>query len=133
MVNALATGRGRFKDPVRYLIRSKLGFIKPALTPEDVNHNLELFARIHPNAFHCAVSNTIPLLDVSLSHSNVSQEYSPPRGHYESDLLTQAIADTMFSGPNAIGVEHRELFNPMPLTTVAFVLALVSWEFFSNT
>ncbi|KAG9091249.1 hypothetical protein FS749_016677 [Ceratobasidium sp. UAMH 11750] len=108
MVNSLATGRGRFKDPIRFLVQSHFKLIKPASTPEAINHNLEIFRAVHPNAFHC-------------------QRYSPPYGHYESHLLTQAIAVTMFSNPNAIGVVHREFFEPMPLTTVAFVLAIIQF------
>ncbi|KAF8609549.1 hypothetical protein BDV93DRAFT_503858 [Ceratobasidium sp. AG-I] len=108
LVNALATGRGRFKDSVRPLVQYKLGFIKPALTDEDINHNLRLFRQIHPNTFHCT-------------------EFSPPYGHYESDIVTHAIAVTLFGNSTAIGVEHREMFNPMPLTTSAFMLALVQF------
>ncbi|KAG9093484.1 hypothetical protein FRC06_011502, partial [Ceratobasidium sp. 370] len=107
MVNGLATGRGRFKDPVRQLIQYKLKFVKPASTPEAINRNLEIFDAVHPNTFHCT-------------------RFSLPYGHYESDLLTQAIALTMFSSPTAIGVVHRKFFDPMPLTTVAFVLAIAS-------
>ncbi|KAG9091538.1 hypothetical protein FS749_016466, partial [Ceratobasidium sp. UAMH 11750] len=108
MVNNLATGRGRFKDPVRPLVQHTLKLIKPALTDEDVQYNLEIFFSVHPNTFHC-------------------KQFSPPSGHYESDLLTNAIATTMFSGPNAVGVVYKEFFNPMPLTTVAFVLAIVQF------
>ncbi|KAG9084323.1 hypothetical protein FRC06_004123, partial [Ceratobasidium sp. 370] len=108
LVNSLATGRGRFKDPVRPLVEFKLGFIKPPSNDADVNHNLTIFRAVHPNAFHCT-------------------EFSPPYGHYESDLVTHAIACTMFSTPTSIGVVHREFFKPMPLTTVAFVLAMIQF------
>ncbi|KAG9088220.1 hypothetical protein FRC06_002163 [Ceratobasidium sp. 370] len=107
LVNSLATGRGRFKDPVRPLVEFKLGFIKPPSNDTDVNHNLTIFWAVHLNAFHCT-------------------EFSPPYGHYESDLVTHAIACTMFSTPTSIGVVHHEFFKPMPLTTVVFVLAMVS-------
>ncbi|KAG9077446.1 hypothetical protein FRC06_008906, partial [Ceratobasidium sp. 370] len=108
LVNNLATGRGRFKDPVRQLVEFKLKLIKPASTPEAVNRNLEIFNAVHLNTFHCT-------------------RFSPPYGHYESDLLTQAIALTMFKDPNAVGVVHCEFFDPMPLTTVAFILAIIQF------
>ncbi|KAG8696305.1 hypothetical protein FRC08_007248 [Ceratobasidium sp. 394] len=108
MVNNLATGRGRFKDPVRPLVQHTLKLLKPALTDEDVNHNLEIFCLVHPNTFHC-------------------MRFSPPYGHYEGTLLTHAIATTMFYSPTAVGVLYREFFNPMPLTTVAFVLSIVQF------
>ncbi|KAF8595005.1 hypothetical protein BDV93DRAFT_564871 [Ceratobasidium sp. AG-I] len=108
MVNALATGHGRFKDSMRPLVQYKLGLIKPAFTDEEINHNLKLFKQIHPNTFHC-------------------MRFSPPYGHYESNIVTQAIAVTLFGSSNAIGVEHHEMFSPMPLTTTAFILAIVQF------
>ncbi|KAG8731526.1 hypothetical protein FRC12_019692 [Ceratobasidium sp. 428] len=112
MINSLATGRGRFKDPVRPLVEYRLGFIKPPMTNEDVNHNLEVFNSAHPNMFHCLCQN-------------------PIYGHYENDLLKHAIAVTEFANPNAPGAAHSKWFNPVPLTTVVFVLAifcLEEWE-----
>ncbi|KAG9076827.1 hypothetical protein FRC06_009302, partial [Ceratobasidium sp. 370] len=108
MVNNLATGRGRFKDPIRPLVQHTLDLWKPASTDEDVNHNLQIFMLVHPNTFHCT-------------------KFSPPYGHYESDLLTQAIATTMFCSPTAVGVVYHEFFDPMPLTTVAFVLSIIQF------
>ncbi|KAG8728126.1 hypothetical protein FRC10_005284, partial [Ceratobasidium sp. 414] len=105
LVNGLATGRGRFKDPIWPLVEFKLGFIKPPLNDVDVNRNLAIFRAVHLNAFHCT-------------------SFSPPYGHYEGDLVTYTIACTMFSTPTSIGVIHREFFKPMRLTTVAFVLAM---------
>ncbi|KAG9080813.1 hypothetical protein FRC06_006132 [Ceratobasidium sp. 370] len=54
-------------------------------------------------------------------------QFSPPDGHYEGDLLTHAIAATMFYSPTAVSVVYREFFNPMPLTTVAFVLSIIQF------
>ncbi|KAG8734100.1 hypothetical protein FRC10_011941 [Ceratobasidium sp. 414] len=108
LVNNMATGRGRFKDPVRPLVLHTFKLLKPALTDEDVNHNLKTFLLIHPNTFHCT-------------------RFTPPYGHYENDLVTEAIATTMFYSPTAVGVVYREFFNPMPLTTVAFVLSIIQF------
>ncbi|KAG8713034.1 hypothetical protein FRC08_013768 [Ceratobasidium sp. 394] len=104
MVNALPTYRGKIKDALRPLPPFRLGFKKPALTSEDIEHNRELFAKIHPNTFHCL-------------------EYDPPYGHYESDIVTEAIALALFPSPTSVGVAFQDYFNPVPLTAVAFVLA----------
>ncbi|KAG9118480.1 hypothetical protein FRC07_006999 [Ceratobasidium sp. 392] len=108
MINGLASGRGRFKDPIRSLVQYRLDFIKSAMTTEEINHNLEVFNSVHPNSFHCLRQN-------------------PDYGHYENPLLTHAIAATVFANPNAPGAVHCEMFNPVPLTTVAFVLAIVQF------
>ncbi|KAG8769409.1 hypothetical protein FRC12_004990 [Ceratobasidium sp. 428] len=56
IVNGLPTGRCKIKDALRPLAQYEYGFIKPANTPEAVNHNLRVFRSIHPNNFHCLVS-----------------------------------------------------------------------------
>ncbi|KAG8707607.1 hypothetical protein FRC08_000392 [Ceratobasidium sp. 394] len=108
MVNSLATARGRVKDVLRPFTQYTFGFKKPALTTEAINRNLAIFREIHPNRFHCL-------------------EYQPAYGHYESDSLSQAIAVALFSSPTSVGVTFRNYFDPMPLTTVAFVLANVQF------
>ncbi|KAG8777367.1 hypothetical protein FRC12_000417 [Ceratobasidium sp. 428] len=108
MINGLASGRGRFKDPVRSLVEYRCDFIKPATTAEEINHNLAVFKSLHPNSFHCLRQN-------------------PDYGHYENPLLTHAIAATVFANSNAPGAVHPEMFNPVQLTTVAFVLAIIQF------
>ncbi|KAG9096298.1 hypothetical protein FRC06_008817 [Ceratobasidium sp. 370] len=104
MVNGLATGRGKVKDVLRPFTQYTFGFEKPALNNEAIDRNLAIFREIHPNRFHCL-------------------EYQPAYGHYESNALSQAIAVALFSNPTSVGVTFRNYFDPMPLTTVAFVLA----------
>ncbi|KAG9101461.1 hypothetical protein FS749_006680 [Ceratobasidium sp. UAMH 11750] len=107
MVNALPTYRGRVKDALRPLPPFRMGFKQPALTPEAVEHNLELFKKLHPNTFHCL-------------------EYDPPYGHYESEIVLEAIALALFASPTSVGVVFQDYFNPVPLTAVAFVLANIT-------
>ncbi|KAG8730558.1 hypothetical protein FRC12_020197 [Ceratobasidium sp. 428] len=104
IVNGLPTGRCKIKDALRPLTQYEYGFIKPANTPEAVNHNIKVFRSIHPNNFHCL-------------------QYEPVYGHYEGKIVSQAIAVALFSGPSSVGVTFRDYFDPMPLTAVAFVLA----------
>ncbi|KAG8729796.1 hypothetical protein FRC10_003454 [Ceratobasidium sp. 414] len=104
MVNSQPTYRGKARDALRPFVQFRFGFKKPALTPEAIEHNLNLFNKLHPNTFHCL-------------------EYDPPYGHYENEILAEAIAIALFATPTAVGVVFRDYFEPMPLTAVAFVLA----------
>ncbi|KAG8683072.1 hypothetical protein FRC09_016318 [Ceratobasidium sp. 395] len=104
IINGLPTFRCKIKDLARLFTEHKVGFIKPATTPEAINHNIDLFKTIHPNKFHCL-------------------EYDPVYGHYESPLLAQAIAHLIFPNPSAIGNSFPKWYKPVPLTAVAFVLA----------
>ncbi|KAG8730499.1 hypothetical protein FRC10_002648 [Ceratobasidium sp. 414] len=54
-------------------------------------------------------------------------------GHYESSLLTKAIAAALFGGPYSVGITFHDYFEPMPLITVTFILAnmqfcIEQWE-----
>ncbi|KAG8728868.1 hypothetical protein FRC10_004508, partial [Ceratobasidium sp. 414] len=114
MVNSLATSRGQVKLVIRPMMEHGLELVKWDSSPEVINRNLEIFSTVHPNAFHCT-------------------EYYPMYGHYESSLLTKAIAAALFGGPYSVGVTFRDYFEPMPLTTVAFILAnmqfcIEEWE-----
>jgi hypothetical protein len=124
MVNSLATLCGKIKEVLRPVMQYGCEFLKPATTPKAINHNLDIYAAIHPNRFHCLVSD---LLSTSSYQYDLikQQRVWPVYGHYESDLVTQAIAVALFSGPTSIGVVFRDFFKPIPLTTVAFILANV--------
>lgn len=56
MVNNVVTLRGKSKERGRPVARYGFGFRQPAVSEEDIQHNLDLYARIHPNSFHCSVS-----------------------------------------------------------------------------
>ncbi|KAG9083679.1 hypothetical protein FS749_005841, partial [Ceratobasidium sp. UAMH 11750] len=114
MVNNLATARGQVKLVIRPMMEHGFEFLKWDSSAETINRNLKIFSTIHPNAFHCL-------------------EFNPMYGHYESSLLTKAIAAALFGGPNSVGVTFRDYFEPMPLTAVAFILAnmqfcIEEWE-----
>ncbi|KAG8702240.1 hypothetical protein FRC09_004847, partial [Ceratobasidium sp. 395] len=51
------------------------------------------------------------------------KQHDPVYGHYESPLLTEDIAETIFPNPTGIGNAFSKWYNPMLLTAVAFVLA----------
>ncbi|KAF8593458.1 hypothetical protein BDV93DRAFT_516549 [Ceratobasidium sp. AG-I] len=98
MVNSMATMRGKIKEIIRPLVEFKYHFTKPATTDSAVNENLRVF-----------------------------QQYAPVYGHYESDILTQIIAAALFSSPSSVGIMFSDYFNPMQLTTVAFILANIQF------
>ncbi|KAG8727972.1 hypothetical protein FRC10_005438, partial [Ceratobasidium sp. 414] len=54
-------------------------------------------------------------------------EFRPAYGHYESSLITKSIAAALFNSPNSVGATFCEYFDPMPLTTVAFILATMQF------
>ncbi|KAG9089976.1 hypothetical protein FRC06_001263 [Ceratobasidium sp. 370] len=114
MVNSLAMSRRQIKPAIRPMVEHGFEFLKWDSSPEIINRNLKIFSAIHPNAFYCT-------------------EFDPTYGHYESSLLTKAIAAALFGGPYSVGVTFRDYFEPMPLTTVTFILAnmqfcIEEWE-----
>ncbi|KAG9093957.1 hypothetical protein FRC06_011296 [Ceratobasidium sp. 370] len=89
-------------------------FLKWDSSPKIINCNLKIFSAIHPNTFHCT-------------------EFDPTYGHYEGSLLTKAIAAALFGGPYSVGITFHDYFEPMPLTTVTFILVnmqfcIKEWE-----
>ncbi|KAF8594470.1 hypothetical protein BDV93DRAFT_515750 [Ceratobasidium sp. AG-I] len=108
MVNYLATLRGKVKERLRPIVAEVHGFNHRIASQEDIQDNLDQYNLVHPNTFHC-------------------REYSPRKGHYESPHLARFIAAGLFHGPTSVGVQFPEFFEEMPLTVVAFILAL--WQF----
>ncbi|QRV77151.1 hypothetical protein RhiJN_05166 [Ceratobasidium sp. AG-Ba] len=101
MINCQATFRGQVKDPMRAFVQFAFGFKKPALTPEDVEHNQWLYKKLTPHGFHYLC------LD-------------PPSGPYESPMVRQAIAVALFRNLTSVGVMFKDDYNPVPLTAAAF-------------
>ncbi|KAG9086909.1 hypothetical protein FRC06_002820, partial [Ceratobasidium sp. 370] len=95
---------GQIKLAVRPIVEYGLDFLKWNTSPAATNKNIQIFSLVHPNAFHCL-------------------EFQPAYGHYKSSLVTKSIAATLFNGPNSVSATFCEYFDPMPLTTVAFILA----------
>lgn len=54
------------------------------------------------------------------------KSYFPRKGHFESPDIGHCIAVALFDGPNSPGVMYPDYFLDMPLTVVAFCLAIVS-------
>ncbi|KAG9075915.1 hypothetical protein FS749_012356 [Ceratobasidium sp. UAMH 11750] len=108
MVNYLATLRGKVKDRLRPLAAFIHKFQHCVETQQDIQDNLDIFNLVYPNSFHCT-------------------QYSPREGHYESPHLARFIAAALFYAPSSVGVQFPDYFKRMPLTIVAFVLAV--WQF----
>ncbi|KAG9085386.1 hypothetical protein FS749_004458 [Ceratobasidium sp. UAMH 11750] len=108
MVNNLATARGKAKELMRPFTESVHNFVHRLLDQQMIQDNLNRFNLLYPNNFHCST-------------------YCPRKGHYESPELAHAIAVTFFQGPSSVGMMYPDYFRDMPLTAVAFVLAM--WQF----
>ncbi|KAG9099405.1 hypothetical protein FRC07_010524 [Ceratobasidium sp. 392] len=106
MVNYLATLRGKVKERLRPIVAEVHGFNHRIAGQQDIQDNLDRYNLVYPNTFHCKV-------------------YSPRKGHYESPHLARFIAAGLFHGPTSVGVQFPEFFEDMPLTVVAFILALL--------
>ncbi|KAG9078908.1 hypothetical protein FRC06_008110, partial [Ceratobasidium sp. 370] len=105
MVNYLATLRGKLKERVRPIIGPLRGFNQCVAMQQDVQDNLDLFHELSPNSFHCTSTR-------------------PRQGHYEHIDVARCIAAAFFYGPNAVGVLFPDYFEDMPLTIIAFILAI---------
>ncbi|QRV99082.1 hypothetical protein RhiJN_27101 [Ceratobasidium sp. AG-Ba] len=108
LVNYLATLRGKVKERLRPVIAEIHGLQHRVATQQDVQDNLDAFHQAHPNSFHCA-------------------SMSPRSGHYESPHLGRVIGAGLGHGPTSVIVQFPEYFENMPITVVAFMLAL--WQF----
>ncbi|KAG9088432.1 hypothetical protein FS749_002169 [Ceratobasidium sp. UAMH 11750] len=109
MVNYIATFRGKAKDRLRPVVAHIHEFEHRVATQEDIQRNLDIFNLVYPNSFHCTT-------------------YSPRRaGHYENEDIARCIAAALFYAPSSVGVQFPDYFVGMPLTIVAFILAL--WQF----
>ncbi|CAE6450360.1 unnamed protein product [Rhizoctonia solani] len=108
MVNGIATLRGKVKERLREFVARVSGFRHTTTNHKIIEKNLVLFNRLYPNSFHCNVVN-------------------PRSGDYESPEIGHCIALALFNGPNSVGVLYPDYFEEMPLTVVAFALAI--WQF----
>ncbi|KAF8601015.1 hypothetical protein BDV93DRAFT_254241 [Ceratobasidium sp. AG-I] len=108
MVNSIATLRGKIKERLRPFTASVAGFQQCTTNQAVIQDNLRKFNLIYPNSFHC-------------------KSLVPRKGHYESPEVAHCIAVALFHGPGSVGVMFPDYFMDMPLTVVAFPLAL--WQF----
>ncbi|KAF8593926.1 hypothetical protein BDV93DRAFT_516183 [Ceratobasidium sp. AG-I] len=100
MVNNLATLRGRLKERICAFVESNAEFRHSRNNQRTIQENLS---------------------EVQLV------TYCPRSGHYENPELGHCIAVLLFYGPSSPGLMYPNYFIDMPLTVVAFALAL--WQF----
>ncbi|CAE7174718.1 unnamed protein product [Rhizoctonia solani] len=108
MVNSIATRRGKAKELLREFVARVSGFRQNMKKHEVIQCNIDIFNRLYPNNFHC-------------------KSFKPRQGDYEHPEIGHCIALVIFYGPNSVGVLYPEYFREMPLTAVAFCLAI--WQF----
>jgi hypothetical protein len=132
MVNSIATKRGKAKEHLREFVVRVSGFCQNMKKQEVIQRNLDRFNELYPNSFHCKASTTLCyfLFDLHWVYaltSLIHQSSNPRRGDYEHPEIAHCIALIIFHGSNSVGVLYPEYFREMPLTTVAFCLAIVSF------
>lgn len=108
MVNSIATMRGKVKERIRPFAATAAGFEQRPANQEVIQENLRRYHLIHPNSFHC-------------------ESYCPRKGHFENPEVAHCIAIALFHGPGSVGLMYPDYFTEMPLTVVAFALAI--WQF----
>ncbi|CAE7088915.1 unnamed protein product [Rhizoctonia solani] len=108
MVNNIATLRGKVKERMREFVATVSGFKHNMLKQSEILKNIAIFNKLYPTGFICKSTN-------------------PPRDEYEHREIGHAIGLACFHGPNSVGVMYPDYFRDMPLTVVAFVLAM--WQF----
>ncbi|CAE6429977.1 unnamed protein product [Rhizoctonia solani] len=108
MVNNIATLRGKVKERLREFVAVVTGFQQNLSNQRVIQQNLDLFNRVYPNTFHC-------------------KNYNPRHGDYEHPDIGRCIALAFFHGPGAVGTMYPDYFRDMPITVVAFALAM--WQF----
>ncbi|KAG8735487.1 hypothetical protein FRC10_010462 [Ceratobasidium sp. 414] len=108
MVNYLATLQGKVKECLRPLITFIHNLQHHMTNQQEIQSNLDAYHLAWPNTFHCA-------------------SYSPRGGHYENPEIAHLIAAALFYLPSAVGLQFPDYFDEMPLTVVAFILAV--WQF----
>ncbi|KAG8729428.1 hypothetical protein FRC11_008798 [Ceratobasidium sp. 423] len=108
LVNNIATLQGKVKERLCEFVARVSGFNQNLLKQEEILKNLARFNELYPNSFHCKSS-------------------SPRYGDYEHPEIAHCIALVVFYGPNSMGVMYPDYFRDMPLTVVAFALAI--WQF----
>ncbi|KAF8602242.1 hypothetical protein BDV93DRAFT_509480 [Ceratobasidium sp. AG-I] len=105
MVNSVATMRGKVKERVRPFTATTAGFQQRQMNQQVIQENLNRFNEIYLNNFHC-------------------RTYVPRSGHYENPEIAHCIAVALFHGPGSVGMLYPDYFTDMPLTVVAFALAI---------
>lgn len=127
MVNSIATKRGQVKERLRPFVAAAAGFEQRPANQEVIQENLRRYILLHPNNFHCEVCFMFPFLFPANILTVWSEQNPCPRtGHFENPEVGHCIAVALFYGPGSAGVMYPDYFTEMPLTVVAFALAIVS-------
>jgi hypothetical protein len=127
MVNSIATAQGKVKERLCEFVMRVSGFQYTTTNQKIIKKNLVLFNRLYPNSFHCKVSTSLYSIFFFVWLILLCQTVTPHSGNYESLKVGHCIALAIFYGPNSVGVLYLDYFWEMPLTVVAFALAIVGF------
>ncbi|KEP46793.1 hypothetical protein V565_181420 [Rhizoctonia solani 123E] len=105
MVNGISTKRGKAKEILREFVARVSGFCQNLNKHEVIQRNMDNFNRLYPNNFHYLSAD-------------------PRQGDYEHPEIGHCIALITFPGQSSVGVLYPVYFQDMPLTAVAFCLAI---------
>ncbi|GAB1526095.1 hypothetical protein RhiTH_009261 [Rhizoctonia solani] len=105
MVNNIATLQGKTKERLREFVESVCGFEQSLTNQNIIRKNLGIFNKIYPNTFHC-------------------KNWDSREGDYKNPNIGRCVALAFFHSPGSVGVMYPDYFQEMPITIVAFALAI---------
>ncbi|KAF8670469.1 hypothetical protein RHS04_08598 [Rhizoctonia solani] len=105
MVNNIATLQGKTKERLRKFVESVCGFEQSLTNQNIIRKNLGIFNKIYPNTFHC-------------------KNWDSREGDYKNPNIGRCVALAFFHSPGSVGVMYPDYFQEMPITIVAFALAI---------
>ncbi|GAB1528425.1 hypothetical protein RhiTH_011619 [Rhizoctonia solani] len=105
MVNNIATLQGKTKERLRKFVESICGFEQSLTNQNIIRKNLGIFNKIYPNTFHC-------------------KNWDSCKGDYKNPNIGRCVALAFFHSPGLVGVMYPDYFQEMPITIVAFALAI---------
>jgi hypothetical protein len=132
MVNRFPLCRTTAKANIRPLIISEYGMISPVLTSKHRKHNLRIYRRIRVNDFHLIVCpNTAQVFETDHTYKAMIQSLDPRTQQYEHPALIKAFIAALFYARHAPAAIYYKYFKPVPIITMAFILTIVSFIFYS--
>ncbi|KAF8755461.1 hypothetical protein RHS01_05171 [Rhizoctonia solani] len=105
MVNNIATLQGKTKERLCEFVESVCGFEQSLTNQNIIQKNLGIFNKIYPNTFHC-------------------KNWDSCKGDYKNPDIGRCVALAFFHSPGLVGVMYPDYFQEMPITIVAFALAI---------
>ncbi|KAF8754468.1 hypothetical protein RHS01_06101 [Rhizoctonia solani] len=109
MVNNIATLQGKTKERLRKFVESVCSFEQSLTNQNIIRKNLGIFNKIYPNTFHC-------------------KNWDSCKGDYKNPNIGRCVALAFFHSPGLVGVMYPDYFQEMPITIVAFALAINGWR-----